>query len=110
MSKEYTMRDSNITAIFEIECEDGDIDCCKVYRTRKGVTEEIGFYVDLKAVNKEFERKNQKIAVLEKALELACEDFDVSFVFDKEFYNAENWYDYFKQQAEKELKDGETNI
>lgn len=46
----------------------------------------------------------QQLALTEKALELACDDFDQIVIFDTEFYKSDNWYNYFIKKAEKELK------
>ena len=48
---------------------------------------------------------NKTIKILQKALELACEELENVEVFDKEFMGCECFEDYFKQQSEKELRD-----
>ncbi len=57
------------------------------------------------AIKRKFDEKDYKIAVLERALELACEprdDWNGKRIFDA--YT--NYYDYFLRQAEKELGNG----
>lgn len=53
----------------------------------------------------EYEKLVNENKLLTKALELACEELENVEVFDKEFMGCECFEDYFKQQAEKEMKD-----
>ena len=58
------------------------------------------------AIKKKFDEKDHRIAVLERALKLACEPRDDwgGKEYDEPYTN---YYDYFIDQAEKELKDGD---
>lgn len=72
----------------------------------KGLVEQRNKQIkNLKTNNKHSaEKKNSKIAVLERALKLACEPRDdwSGKEYDEPYTN---YYDYFIDQAEKELKD-----
>lgn len=56
------------------------------------------------AIKRKFDEKDHRIAVLERALKLACEPRDDwgGTEYDEPYTN---YYDYFIDQAEKELKD-----
>ena len=61
----------------------------------------------LKERNNAIEELKQQLVLTEKALELACDDFDQIVIFDAEFYKSDNFYNYFLKRAKKEIKDSE---
>ena len=76
MSKEFQIRDGNLIASFDLENEDGDIDCCKLLKVSHGVADEIGMFVDYVATNKIIKDQSNQIADLEAKLAVAddCAD------------------------------------
>ena len=50
------------------------------------------------------EHQDKQVEILEKALELACEELGKVEVFDKEFMECESFYDYFKTKAKEMMK------
>lgn len=108
MSKEFQMKEGNLVASFDLENEDGDVDCCKLYEVSKDVANQIKMFVDYDAITKIIDGRNQLIAdlqhqlkVAEKALELACEPRDD---WGGEKYSGteyDNYYDYFMAEAKE---------
>lgn len=58
----------------------------------------------IKKLVNEKERLKQQFAIIEKALELVCEELGNVEVFDKEFMECESFYDYFKTKAKGMLE------
>lgn len=51
------------------------------------------------------EHLKSELAVMKKALELACDDMNKSFGFDCKFYKSDSFYNYFINKAKEMLKD-----
>lgn len=66
---EFQIRDGNLIASFDLENEDGDIDCCKLFKVTHGVANEIGMFVDYVATNKIIKDQSKQIAEKDQAIE-----------------------------------------